>query len=98
MHVHIIHALTTYNLLLGRIQGSKAKHGHATTMLIYSILIEATRGESPVLSTALEYMGTVLACPCLALEAQIFQVYLYYLGKWDPVAATMKPAKLEFPS
>ncbi len=63
---------------------SKAKQGHANTMPIDSNLIDNTGGRGrrplpPVLSIALEYMGMVLACPCLALEAKIFEKLLFGL-------------------
>jgi len=46
-------------------------------MPMYSDIIDTTAGATaegrghPVLSIALEYMGMVLVCPCLALEAQL---------------------------
>jgi len=50
------------------------KHGQSNTMPIYSNAMDrgaAAFGRGlPVVSIILEYMGMVLDCPCLALEAQ----------------------------
>ena len=64
----------------------KAKQGQSNTMPIYSNAIDRTGGPQAaaplfcplrppcsVVSTILEYMGMVLDCPCLALEAQLIQ-------------------------
>ena len=37
-----------------------------------------------MVSIRFEYMGMVLACPCLAVEAHLFQDCLSSLRKWGP--------------
>jgi len=58
--------------------------------------------QPPVLSIALEYTGMVLVYSCLALEAQIFQAYLYSLENdrfpnTSPILFGVHFSKMYFP-
>jgi len=64
-----------------------------------SCFIDTTegRGRRPrplVLSIASEYMGMVLACPYLPMEAQIFQANLSFFKELGPSTTTLYTRKV----